>query len=468
MIAMKKNPGLRRLLFPKLQSVMERALLATIVCLVFTAPSYAGQGLKTINNPGGGMIVYGPVGGQSTEAGAMGAVLRSLASQYGNRPEVGRVFRVRDTNSYAVFFTLVKHTQGDLRVAGLLIVSRQAPDRIEAALVSDEAARFGSTVNPMLSKLFKVWHPGAEEPSSGPASGKRSAPAAPLRQVTLPDRSASVGVPDGWHVTPDSAGGTLMVKGPHGEIAGLGLTRGAVDPYNRNRRQLQRGGARYNDSDKIVYPYNVNLAKAFTDIFQQFRRLNGQGPAEIQIAQAKQVPARGQRCVHVTGQINPDGKGMQEMNTVMCAEAPTQFGDYLVVLYHTLLPNAVADRERATMSAVLASYRVNAAVVGAQASAYAAPAIAAINAAGDAARKQYAETSALHDRHNRAWEKGQDNQARRNQAFSNYMLDQTAIRDNEKNAHGTVWNQTADALVRHNPQRYEYVNTGDFRKGIDY
>lgn len=430
--------------------------------------SYAGQGLKTINNPEGGMIVYGPVNGQTTEAGAMGAVLRSLAGQYGNRPETGKVFRVRDTNSFAVFFTLVKRNQRDQHVAGLLIVSRCAPDRIEAALVSDEAARFGSTVNPMLGKLFSVWHPGMEAPSPAVTSGRKSAPAAALRQVTLPDRSASVGVPDGWHVTPDSAGGTLMVRGPHGEVAALGLARGAVDPYNRNRRQLQMGGARYNDSDKIVCPYNVKLTKAFPDIFQQFRRLNGLSPAEIQNARIEPVAARGQRCVHVTGQINPEGRGLQEMNTVLCTTAPSQFGDYVVLLYHTLLPTAVADRERATMDAVLASYRMNEAVVGAQARAYAAPAIAAINAAGDAARKRAAETSAIHDRQNRDWEKRQDSQDRRSQAFSNYLLDQTVVRDNEHNGHGTVWNRTADALVRHNPQRYEYVNTGDFRKGIDY
>ncbi len=466
---MKKNLGMKRLLFPKMQSVMERALLAAIVCLVFTTPSYAGQGLKTINNPGGGMIVYGPVGGQKTEAGAMGAVLRSLASQYGNRPEVGRVFRVRDTNSYAVFFTLVKRNQGNVKVAGMLIASRFAPNHIEAALVTDDAARFGSTVNPMLGKLFSVWHPGAEASSSGPASGTRSAPAAALRPYTLPDRSASVGVPDGWQVDRNSAGGTMIIRGPHGELAGLGLTRMGVDPTNANRRQLQRGGAGNYDAGKIIYPYNVNLAKAFPDILQQFRRVNGLSPAGLEIAHAEQISGlRGQHCAHVTGLMNPDGKGMQEMNSLLCTTSPSRFGDYLVIFYHTLLPKAVADKERATMGAVLASFRENMAVINGQADALAAPRIAAINAIGDAARKRGAETSALYDRQNRAWEKGQDSQARHNKAFSNYLLDQSVVRDNQQNAHGTAWNQTADALVRHNPQRYEYVNTGDFRKGIDY
>jgi hypothetical protein len=454
----------------KLRSAKCKALLAPIVGLAFLlfvisctnpAPQSA---MKTINNPEGGMIVYGPVDGQANEAAAMGVVLRSLHNQYGEQPQVGKVFKVRDTNSFAVFFTLVKRNQGNVKVAGMLIVSRFTPNRIEAALVTDDAARFGSTVNPMLSKLFSVWHPGEAAPSSAAAEGTRSTPAAALRPYTLPDRSASVGVPDGWQVAPDSAGGTMIIKGPNGELAGLGLTRMALDPTNSKHRR-----SRYDNSGNIVYPHKVNLSKAFPDIFQQFRRLNGLGPAELKIAHAEPVPGlRGERCVHVTGHLNPDGKGMQEMNTVLCTTISGYYGDYLVVLYHTLLPTAVADKERATMGAVLASYRMNEAVVNKQANDYAAPRVAAINAIGAAALKRGAETSALHDRQNRAWEKGQDSQAKRNQGFSNYLLDQSVVRDNEQNAHGTAWNKTADSLVRSNPQRYEYVNTSDFKKGIDY
>jgi len=32
---------------------------------------------------------------------------------------------------------------------------------MEAALVSDDASRFGTTVNPMLKELLDAWHPGA-------------------------------------------------------------------------------------------------------------------------------------------------------------------------------------------------------------------------------------------------------------------------------------------------------------------
>jgi hypothetical protein len=34
--------------------------------------------------------------------------------------------------------------------------------------------------------------------------------------------------------------------------------------------------------------------------------------------------------------------------------------------------------------------------------------------------------------------------------------------------HGTVWNSTAEALVKSNPNRYEMVNTPGYWNGVDY
>ena len=48
------------------------------------------------------------------------------------------------------------------------------------------------------------------------------------------------------------------------------------------------------------------------------------------------------------------------------------------------------------------------------------------------------------------------------------MTSELKIEDRELNAHGTLWNQTADSLVRNNPDRYGYVDKPNFRKGIDY
>ncbi len=445
------------------------ALLCAGIC---TASAIAQTGLKSLDGPKGGKIVYGNVDGQTTEAGAMGAVLRSLHSQYGDRPQVGKVFQVRGTNSDAVFFTLVKRNQGNEQIAGMLIASKVAADRVEAALVTDDAARFGSSINPMLTTLFGVWHPGGGSQSSAPAS---SGSAAALHQYVLPDRSAAVSLPDGWNVTPQSGGGTIFADGPNGEAVALGYPFLASDTNNPSVRQtmntLQHGGLRNTAyAQALYYPYGADLGKTFADLLQMQRSKRGQG--EISIKITSETPAQFPppwRCAHLIGQIDPqDGKGPREMNTVFCSSPPGRFGSYMSLAYHTAVPVASAERERATMGAILASFTPNEAVIQSQANAIAKPQIDAIHEIGRRAAQQAADAHAAEDVHNRSVEKQWDAQDRSNQGFSNYLLDQTVIQDNEKNAHATVWNETADNIVRSNPQRYEYVDTSNYWKGIDY
>jgi hypothetical protein len=447
-----------------------------VAFLLFATASLTahGQGaLKTIDNPKGGRIVYGQVDGQSTEAGAMGAVLRSLHSQYGDKPQVGKLFQVRGTNSVAAFFSMVNRNQGNMQLAGMIIASKTSDSHVEAALLTDQAARFGSTINPMLSKLFSVWRPNGNASSSqaGGAAGQVAA----LKLYTLPDRSASVSLPDGWNVLPSSGGGTIMAQGPDGSAVALGYPYLAADTNNPSVRQtmsiLQRGGLRNTAyAHALYYPYGGDLGRTFQDLLQMARKNQGQGPVTINISSETPMPVSGAlRCAHLHGQIDAqDGKGMREMNTVFCSSPPGPHGNYMNLAYHTAVPLQYADRERGTMEAILASFNVNQAVVQSEANAMAAPAIAAIHEIGRRAAQQATNAHAAEDAHNAAVEKRWDAQDKNNQAFSNYLLDQTVIQDNQLNAHGTVWNQTADAMVKSDPQRYEYVNTPNFWKGIDY
>ena len=437
------------------------------------ATSLQGQSaLKIIDNPGGGKIVYGAVDGQTTEAGAMGAVLRSLHNQYNDRPQVGKVFQVRGTNSVAVFFTLLKRNQGSAQIAGMLIVSKTAADRVEAALGSDDAPRFGVTINPMLRTLFSVWRPDREGRAPGPAA---SSSVASLRQFVLSDRSASVSLPDGWTVQPSSGMGTIIANGANGETVALGYPFLAMDLRNprvvRLKAWSEGQGRNTVYARTLYYPYGTDLAKTFVDLNAMYRQMRGLPVPSIQVASETPVPSPGAaaHCARLNGEIDAqDGKGPREMNAVFCVGPLAPGGDYGSAVYYTAVPLHFAEKERATMEAILASFTVNQTIVNAQAAAIAKPAIDAIHEIGKRAAQQAADAHAANDAHNRAVEARWDSQDKRNQAFSNYLLDQTVIQDNESNAHATVWNQTADALVRSNPQRYAYVDTPDFWKGIDY
>jgi hypothetical protein len=462
--------------------------------------------LKTINNPQGGIIVYGLVDGATSQAAAMSEVLRIVHNDCGDKPQLGRVFRVRGANSVAVFFTVVNHPQGNKQVAGLLIAAPSGPNQVEAALVSDDAVRFGSTVNPMLSRLFSEWHPGgaAATPSAQTGTSSTSASARgadvggaipPMRQVTLPDNTASVNLPEGWNLDSKSRGGTSMVNGPDGERVLLNLWFMAQDPRSPAFRRQQQMGIRPL-SNLVIYTNNADLEKACPDIFQRLRASNGLGPAPLRIDHVEQVPAsQGQRCVNATGQVDPDGKGMVELNALLCITAPDQYGNFSFVVSQFLIPLGSSEQQRATAAAIMSSYKVNTELIQARTAAQMAPILASMRQSWEAqqqalvARNQQISgnirqiganaTARMNsiERANDAQHAGyyaqQDSNARSGQGFSNYLLDQTVIQDNNMHGngtigHGTVWNSTADALVKTDPNRYEIVDTPNFWKDVDY
>lgn len=299
-----------------------------LLILSFAIPC---AGLKTISNPQGGKIVYGQVQGQATEAGAMGAILHSLHLTYGDKPQVGKVFEVRRSDSVAVFLTLVKRNQGNAKIAGMIIASKSLDNHIEAALLSDDADRFASTINPMLKKLFSEWYPAGNSHASQSSSSSSGSVA--LRSYSLPDRSASVSLPVGWKVEPSSGMGTIIADGPNGEAVALGYAYLASDTNNpavqRTMNTLRNGGLRNTAYAKaLYYPYGGDLAKTFVDLAHMTSKRNGKPAADFRISSETQMQPRGNlRCAHLLGQADPhDGKAKREINTVFCSSPPGRFG----------------------------------------------------------------------------------------------------------------------------------------------
>jgi len=96
-----------------------------------------------------------------------------------------------------------------------------------------------------------------------------------------------------------------------------------------------------------------------------------------------------------------------------------------------------------------------------------------INQIGANATARYNATQAANDAQHAAWSQGQEDNSRNIQGFSNYLLDQTVIQDNNMYGngtvgHGTAWNSTADTLVKANPNRFEIVESPNYWQGVDY
>ena len=489
---------------------MERKSIRFTVWIIYgllmlgvCAPAALAQATwKAVDTPQGGRIVYGKVDGANSQTDALISVLRSLHKNTGDKPLTGRAFRLRNTDSVAVFFTVIDHSNGNKPLAGLVIAAAAGPKQIEVAVVSGDASHFGKNVNPMLQMLADAWHPDGLKADSDPtwcgyayrlyrrpsdaktntdaetAAVKRwndelaftpqnnadTNPPPALNSIRASDGTARARIPDGWKLRSDSGAGALVITGPNGELAGFNMIRQAIDPESPEQ-QLPPNDAANKTSDQLVYPANADIAKAFPDLFQQWRRLNGLGPTDLVIARAEKLPTpQGDRCVHVTGQVNPDGKGMQEMNTILCATEALR-GKYMVLLFHTLLPLAVADKERATMSAILASFRL-------ETPRYQRPDIETpryeIN------RYVAQEKSGLYGvieqefNSSRVMIAVQGCHPSDPWGYNSYLFNEETLPKIDRSGNGATWNSAADALVKADPKHFEYVDTLNSVIGQDY
>ncbi|MGD0940543.1 MAG: hypothetical protein ABR905_12620 [Terracidiphilus sp.] len=486
------------------QSSIVLSLLFVCICAC-KASTQTPTPLTSVDGQQGGKIVYGAVDGATTQPAALAKLLTGVQSKCGEKPQIGRVFRFRGTNSVGVFFTVTDHRKGS-KVAGLAIATATGPNQVEAALLTDGVSRFGQTVNPMLKQLLSVWHPGSQSEATGTSAGAQSAsadsghsaPAARLRTVTASDNSASIGIPDGWQLDPRSAGGAMIVRGPNGEQLIWGAIMSAVDPYNPQQVQAVRAGI-YRSGGTILYPYHQDLTKAYPDLVQAWRRANNKPPVKLQMDEITPMKEAG-NCIHVKGHIDLDGQGMKSLNEVMCMSPLTQWGGYTVLRNTGVMTDAQASQENNTIKAIAQSLNINQQVmnqqmqqklaqkqandqairqnaqiavqniqnIGAQATAR----YNAQQAANDAQHAGYWAQQQSNAAQHAEWNQGQIDNARNGQGFSNYLLDQTVIQGNDLDGtvvgHATVWNNTADALVKLDPNRFEIVDTPNYWLGTDF
>jgi hypothetical protein len=446
-----------------------------------------------LNAAQGGQISFGTVPGATTQAQAMSRMLINIQKTCGEKPQIGRVFQFKGTDTVGVFFSVTDHTKGNKKLAGMVLSALSGPRQVDAAQLSNDAQRIGKSVNPMLQQLFDAWHPGGQaaaspsafndQPASGgsahPASG-HNASAARLHRVSTSDNAASIGIPDDWRLDTQSGGGAVRVFGPKGEMILVNGHMNAIDPTNPRLPSFMRSQAQ--NPSTFVYPYRGNLMKNLPNMLQAWGRASGNPPSQVQVDTSKPVEAGpGQECVQSEGSMNLKGN-KTHFNAKMCANT-SQDGSYIVWLDLGLLPADLLDQEHQTMAAIYNSVNLNQQVIGQQTQAgldrihqigaQAAADRATRNAAYDAQHAGYWAQQNNNDVQHSNWSAGQDATARNNQGFSNYLLDQTVVQGNDIDGsgavgHATVWNSTADALVKYDPNRFEIVDTPNYWQGTDY
>ena len=489
------------LTFRRFSAFLSLSFLAICAC---KAQTQTPDPITHIDAPQGGKIAYGSLDGATTQPAALANLLNGMQGKCGEKPRIGRVFQFRGTNSVGVFFTVTDHRKGT-KVAGLAIAMATGPNRVEAALLTNDASRFGQTVNPMLEQLFGVWHPGGRAAASGSSAAAQSAPAGSghsvssvrLHTVTASDNSISIGIADGWQLDPNSASGTMSMIGPNGEQAVYSAMKSAVDPYNPQQVSAVQYGI-YKGTGTMLYPYHPDLGKAYPELVQAWRRANNMPPAKIQVDKIEPIQGAS-HCVLVTGHIDGNGQGMKKLIDDICQWPPSQWGAYTVTRTFNIMTDDQSEREQSTVMAMFLSAKVNQQVINQQMQqkmaqkqqsdqqwrAWGQQTSDRIRAQGEAAQKSFADRQAVNDaqhagywdQQNRNaaqhadWNEGQVNNARNGQGFDNYILDQSVVQANFDDGtvgHVTVYNSFADALVKADPKRFEIVDVPNYWQGTDF
>ncbi len=413
--------------------------------------------LKTIDNPGGGQVVYGPVLSQSTFQGAMGVMLREVHTHFGDRPQIGKVFQAKGSDSVAVFFSLTAKTQGNKPIAGLVIISLPQGSKPTGAALYDDAARFPKTEPVLLRKLTDAWKT-ASIPTA-PSDTAHSGAVPPLTPTRFPDGSGTVSLPAGWSI-PFASHGAAKIVGPRGEIVLFSNSAGPI--YDPNNPQVQARLRYANPNNRPILCPNSDALHTYLCVLQ-----HGGIQPTFQLRNSRPIPAQGRivQAVLIDADLDlHDGKGLMSCELGLRVTGVSPLGDRTLGINGTCAPQSSAAQEQPTLKAIFDSYSINNQVVSREF----AGDEARSRQAGDNARIQANNAHAAEAAQSASFNAHMDSIDRTSKSFQNYQLDQSQVQDNQRNERGTISNSTADALIKADPNRFQYVPTQDFLKGVDY
>jgi hypothetical protein len=432
----------------------------------------ATAGVTTISNPGGGTIAYAQLPKQHTAQDAMSQVLQYVKSSFGARPDVGKYMKSPDGNSLAATFTV---TRSGKQMAGLALVAASANGPSAGAVLSDTADRFRTSLQPMLTRLQQEAvakggsagaqaaianaggsdaKPGAPAASASSTSASSSgtlssaapmpsAPPAKLIQTPIPDGTGSIGLPEGWRITAAHAG-DVRAQGPNGESLRFGMAQSVLDPNNPQSRALMGGNF-------VSIPFGTPGDQAYTAMVSQLARKSRQAAPTIHYTTVKQFPdsqGGGKNWMLVANVGTPAGPVVSWTEVAM--STPLAAGGWMMTIYNIAVPPALADKEAATVASMFPAYKPN---------------YAAITAAGNADFHQVMGAFRNTSDYIRNVTDATD---RSTTATTNYLLGKTVISDSALNAHGTVSDDVANALINAYPDRFQSVSSGGYVQGIDY
>ncbi len=214
-------------------------------------------------------------------------------------------------------------------------------------------------------------------------------------------------------------------------------------------------------------PYGEDAFQSYVSVTNQLRQHNNLPPGDFKLVRSEPQQPRPLEATAIFATFNVDfhdGKGQRLGRARIGISKNRGLAFWTMSVGGSYIPTKFVDQDAATIAAMVNSYSENAAVIGQQTQAE----INRIHAIGAASAQQAANAHATEAAQSASFNAHMDSIDRQSKAFQNYTLDQTQIQDNNRNVRGTVSNGYADALVKADPNRFQYVATQDFIKGVDY
>jgi len=446
-----------RFRFPALLAALA---VSSISGLAFPATASAATdgAFETTANPGGGTILTGTVGNDPLPA-ATAVLLRRVHASLGAHPTIVQVARDDRDGSLALLFTAER---GGDKYTGVAIVRTSPGAQTAVVALYDTAARFHTTIDPMMHRLQALTEPPAS--SGSHALVRELAPPEPLIAHPFSDGTGSIGIPADWTLG-IGGGGSALANGPDRNAqVSYNMHYTGIDSSNPRAQMFLRTAsplARQNLHGAVL-PYTGDPVKSWVAMYEALGHQNG---FQTDIHVLHSTPC-GQSAADFSGTL---GSGSKMMHFFVHAFLlpPNPNGLWSLSDSHVFVKDSELAQMSATAGAVLGSVHIN---------------FAAVNAQLDSIRQSYQtmfENEIANDRaqdvlrqqrtnealaSDRAAQEGMHKQA---VAMENYSLDRAVVVNTATGVHSTVSSDFADTLVRAN-SNYQQVPAADLLRGVDY
>ncbi len=173
-----------------------------------------------------------------------------------------------------------------------------------------------------------------------------AASTATLKTSTTDDKTASIGVPDGWKLA-KGANGYVYVTGPHGEQINLGVIIIA--------KNAPSGTGNLSSDIAFALPFSSSLKDKFTTSIQKGAAKSGM--ATPQVTFASQTQTKLPMCSMFLGSLTSSSDS-SKFEAVVCSLRPDYLGLYKNIVFMAKVPSSLATTDRPIVQQIVQSYRV--------------------------------------------------------------------------------------------------------------